>query len=326
MTCRLVERRAFFMAVPKLQYAIGNSSSTTLAVAAANSDTTVTVTSDTNFAAKSGAGMVIIDEGESTEEIAYSASKTGSALSVPLANRGLEGGSAQAHAINSAIKGILTAGMWNDLIDSMSNILDATAGTVKSFNMPTAGSINDANANELIKFPAAVSSATNELTISNAANSSNPSITATGSSDSNISINLVAKGTGRVQSNAVTVPTISSTDTLTNKRITKRVGSTTSSATPTINTDDYDAYSITAQAADITSMTTNLSGTPTNFQTLIVRIKDDGTARAITWGASFEAKGTSLPTTTVISKVLTVGFIYDTVTSKWGCVASQQEA
>jgi hypothetical protein len=33
-----------------------------------------------------------------------------------------------------------------------------------------------------------------------------------------------------------------------------------------------------------------------------------------------------LPTTTVISKVLTVGFIYDSVTSKWGCVASVQEA
>jgi len=37
-------------------------------------------------------------------------------------------------------------------------------------------------------------------------------------------------------------------------------------------------------------MTTNLSGTPTNFQSLIIRIKDNGTARAITWGDSFEAK------------------------------------
>ena len=73
-------------------------------------------------------------------------------------------------------------------------------------------------------------------------------------------------------------------------------------------------------------MTTNLSGTPNNFDTLIIRIKDDGTARAITWGTGFEAKGVALPTTTVISKVLTVGFIYDSVTSKWGCVASAQEA
>lgn len=53
-------------------------------------------------------------------------------------------------------------------------------------------------------------------------------------------------------------------------------------------------------------MTTNISGTPTDFQKLLIRIKDNGTARAITWGASFEAKGVALPTTTVISKVLTV--------------------
>jgi len=119
--------------------------------------------------------------------------------------------------------------------------------------------------------------------------------------------------------------TLTSTDTLTNKRITARITTITSNANPTVNTDNCDAVTITAQAADIASMTTNLSGTPTNFQKLIYRIKDDGTARAITWGASFEAKGVALPTTTVISKVLTVGFIYDTVTSKWGCVAAAQE-
>jgi len=104
-----------------------------------------------------------------------------------------------------------------------------------------------------------------------------------------------------------------------------RITTITSHATPTINTDNCDAVTITAQAADITSMTTNLSGTPVNFQKLIIRIKDDGTARAISWGAKFEAKGVSLPTTTVLSKVLTVGFIYDTVTAKWGCVAAVQE-
>jgi hypothetical protein len=124
----------------------------------------------------------------------------------------------------------------------------------------------------------------------------------------------------------VAIPTISSINTLTNKRVTPRVTTIVSNATPTINTDDCDAVTITALATAITSFTTNLSGTPTNFQKLIIRIKDNGTARAITWGASFEAKGTSLPTTTVISKLLTVGFIYDTVALTWGCVASAQEA
>lgn len=123
-----------------------------------------------------------------------------------------------------------------------------------------------------------------------------------------------------------TLSTLAGTETLTNKRVTKRVTTITSSATPTINTDNCDAVTITALATAITSMTTNLSGTPTNFQPLIFRIKDDGTARAITWGASFTPMGVALPTTTVISKILTVGFIYDTVLSKWACIASAQEA
>lgn len=135
--------------------------------------------------------------------------------------------------------------------------------------------------------------------------------------------NLIVAGASTAANSAAT---IDATQTLTNKRVTPRAGSTSSSATPTINTDNVDTYSITALATDITSFTTNLSGTPTNFQKLIIRIKDDGAARAITWGASFVAKGVTLPTTTVISKLLTVGFIYDTVAGTWGCVASAQEA
>lgn len=116
------------------------------------------------------------------------------------------------------------------------------------------------------------------------------------------------------------------TQTQTNKRITKRVTTIASSATPTVNTDNCDVVTITALAAAITSMTTNLTGTPTNFQTLIFRILDNATGRAITWGAKFEPRGVALPTTTTASKLLTVGFIYDTVDDIWGCVASADEA
>lgn len=134
---------------------------------------------------------------------------------------------------------------------------------------------------------------------------------------------LTRSAAGVLAVEGVVIPSISSTNTLTNKRITARVWTAASDATPDINSDDYDAVTITALATAITDV--NVTGTPTNFQKLIFRIKDDGTARAITWGSDFEAKGVALPTTTVISKVLTVGFIYDSVTSKWGCVASAQE-
>jgi hypothetical protein len=111
------------------------------------------------------------------------------------------------------------------------------------------------------------------------------------------------------------------TATLTNKRVTKRTGTTTSHATPTINTDNVDFYSLTAQAEAITSFTTNLSGTPTENQTLWIAITGTA-ARAITWGASFEASTVALPTTTVTTARLDVGFVWNVTTSKWRCVAS----
>jgi len=108
----------------------------------------------------------------------------------------------------------------------------------------------------------------------------------------------------------VPVPTASSTTTFTNKRITMRTGTTTSSATPTINTDNVNKYSLTAQTVDITSFTTNLSGTPTEGQSLLICVT--GTAsRAITWGASFVASSIALPTTTSGTAMLCVQFIYD---------------
>ena len=110
------------------------------------------------------------------------------------------------------------------------------------------------------------------------------------------------------------------TQTLTNKRITSRTSTTTSSATPTINTDNTDQFGLTAQAVDITSFTTNLTGTPTDGQKLWIYIVGTA-ARAVTFGASFEASTVALPTTTVTTNRLDVGFVWNAATSKWRCVA-----
>ena len=127
----------------------------------------------------------------------------------------------------------------------------------------------------------------------------------------------VLEAIGFLQKQITDLP--SATQTLTNKRVTPRVGSTTSSATPTINTDNVDIYKLTAQTVDITSFTTNLTGTPTDGQVLIIEITGTA-ARAITWGSSFEASTVALPTTTVTTAMLAVGFIYNSVTSKWRCM------
>ena len=123
--------------------------------------------------------------------------------------------------------------------------------------------------------------------------------------------------------NGASVPSISSTDTLTNKKIDPRVTSITSSATPTINTDSCDLVDITTLATNITSMTTSLSGTPVNGQKLIIRFKDSGTARTIAWGASFTSSGTgTLLATTVAGKEHHVNLMYSSGVSKWVCLAT----
>lgn len=105
-----------------------------------------------------------------------------------------------------------------------------------------------------------------------------------------------------------------------------RTNTITSHATPSINVGTTDIFTITALAEAITSMTTNLTGTPVNGQKLTIRIKDNGTARAITWGASFASRGATLPTTTVLGKYLYVGFIYNSTASVWDCVCYSKEA
>lgn len=103
-----------------------------------------------------------------------------------------------------------------------------------------------------------------------------------------------------------------------------RVSASATATTLTINADSFDCISVTALSS---ALTLTWSGTPVDFQGMIIRLKDNGTARALTFtGSKFEAKGTALPTTTVAGKVLTVAFLYDSVTSKFGCVGAQQEA
>lgn len=147
--------------------------------------------------------------------------------------------------------------------------------------------------------------------------SNNLSITG-GNLTTDLAVESTVGGTGLVVGT-------SNTQTLSNKRWVPRVGSTTSSATPTINTDNVDIYKLTAQAADITSFTTNLSGTPNDGDILEIQITGTA-ARAITWGSSFVSSTVTLPTTTVTTATLTVVFQYYTTSSygnnKWVCVNS----
>lgn len=117
-------------------------------------------------------------------------------------------------------------------------------------------------------------------------------------------------------------------DTLTNKRITSRVSSSTSWSSPLAwNSDSFDQYQATAQSGNVTISAD--AGTPTNGQKMIFRIKDNGTARTLTWTTgttnSFRVVGTTLPTTTVANKTIYVGCIYNSADSRWDVVMVTQE-
>ena len=125
----------------------------------------------------------------------------------------------------------------------------------------------------------------------------------------------------------VVIPSISSTNTLTNKQITPRIVSAASYTTDTgtsLNMDNLDIFVITAQAGAL--LFNSPGGTLVQGQSLVIRIKDNATARALTWNAVFRAMGTALPSTTVLSKTLYLGFFYNSTDTKWDLVASAQEA
>ena len=92
-------------------------------------------------------------------------------------------------------------------------------------------------------------------------------------------------------------------------------------ATPAIDSDNWDIVQLTGLSTGITSLTTNLTGTFTTEQKLIIEFLDDGTAQSIAWGASFESTTVILPLTTVISTWLRVGLFYNLANGVWDCVA-----
>lgn len=119
----------------------------------------------------------------------------------------------------------------------------------------------------------------------------------------------------------VVVPTISSTNTLTNKRITKRIETVASSATPASNTDSYDITKITSLATNITSLTSWLTGTPNDWDMHVWDITPNGTIRTITYGASFEDWDLAWTTTTTASWNLSQLWRWNSSTSKWRRIA-----
>ena len=132
--------------------------------------------------------------------------------------------------------------------------------------------------------------------------------------------NLISSGGGSV--------TLNGTETLTNKTIVARsVNASATSGTLTPDSSTTDLYVAERLTGAITIA--QPSGTPTNGQKLIIRLKDNGTSRGITWTTSagaFRAISVDLPVSTTADKLTYVGCIYNTTDSFWDVVASVTQA
>lgn len=101
--------------------------------------------------------------------------------------------------------------------------------------------------------------------------------------------------------------------------------STVSTTTATLawNSTNNDFYAFTALAVDLTINAD--AGAPSEGQKALFRIKDDGSARALTWtqgtSKSFRPIGVILPTTTTATKVTYVGCVFNQVDDRWDALA-----
>lgn len=189
---------------------------TTLASSINSTATTLTVASGTGTTLMGGVSLtagdtfaLAIDPETASEEIVFVTAVSSDTFTISRgqAGTGTAGVSGIAHNTGATVQHVFTgndAQRFEDGINSAVTLTGTQTLSNKTLTAPkfaNGGFIADINGNEEIIF-SATASAVNELTVTNAATTGTPSIAATGG-DTNISLNLVPKGTGTVQANAV---------------------------------------------------------------------------------------------------------------------------
>jgi hypothetical protein len=117
---------------------------------------------------------------------------------------------------------------------------------------------------------------------------------------------------------------LTDTQTLTNKRFTARVYTQADGTTVDVNSDSYDGVKQVNTQGSGTLTIDNPTGTPTDQQTLIYRIKSTN-SQTYSFGNQFKGGLIGLPTThSGSTKADYMGFIWNADSSTWDLVALQQ--
>lgn len=128
---------------------------------------------------------------------------------------------------------------------------------------------------------------------------------------------------GSVVESMIAPNSIGKTQLKADAKFTPRVNSITNTATLTFDVDSYEIVVVTAQSQAITIASP--TGTPVHGQAILIRLRDNGTARAITWNAVFAPVGVTLPTTTTASKVTYVAARWNATQSRWDVLSVGRE-
>lgn len=208
-------------------------------------------------------------------------------------------------AVKETVTGVVSG---SDIV----NLLRGRDGTTAQAHSTGANVVMWFTANDWNDFQSAFTAQHSQLdgshkavTATSIANSGNESVGGT------LSVTGASTLTGNVQMDGNA--TVAGTTTMNGLAVTA-VASTTSGATitPVATANQYNVTAL-ASAATIAAP----AGTPVDGQTLLLRIKDNGTPQTLTWNVIYRAIGVTIPTATVASKQLYVGMKYNAADATW---------
>jgi hypothetical protein len=151
---------------------------------------------------------------------------------------------------------------------------------------------------------------------------SNSAVSGLGTMATQNANNVTITGGSFSNSNISNVTVANST--VNSSRINPRFLSAANATTLAPDISAYDQYNLTAQDKALTVSAP--IGTPLDGNKLIIRITGNSSAYAITWNATYTVIGVTLPTTTVATKTIYVGSIYNATNTRWDVVAVTTQA